>query len=274
MRLLAHLSDVHFGAIDPPLVAAVEAHLHALRPDITVISGDLTQRARRSEFNDARAFLDRLPGKRIVVPGNHDVPLWNVFARFLEPLTGYCRFITRDLTPAYYDSEVAIIGINTARSWTRKSGRINEQQAEEAAQQLRVADPGAIKIVVTHHPFDLSETQGAGKVVGRAKMALAKLAEAGADVLLAGHFHEAYTGGTAKRYPIHGYSALVVQAGTATSSRTRGTSNSFNILRIDPPKVEVEILTWNAGAGKFEPIETKCYERRPEIGFVRIDQPA
>lgn len=271
MRIIAHLSDIHFGAEDPALVEAVRVHLAGLKPHLVVVSGDLTQRARRGQFIAARAFLASLPGEKLVVPGNHDVPLWNVLARFLTPLTAYSRIITRDLSPTYYDEEVAIVGINTARSWTRKSGRINDEQAAEASGDLRRAAEGALRIVVTHHPFDLAETFGERELVGRARMALQQLAGAGVDVLLAGHFHEAYAGGTARRYPLpNGYSALVVQAGTATSTRTRGTPNSFNLLRYDPPRLEVEILSWNAARARFEVQEAKRYERAPGGGMARL----
>jgi 3',5'-cyclic AMP phosphodiesterase CpdA len=272
MRIIAHLSDIHFGAEDPPLVEAVRAHLAQLQPHLVVLSGDLTQRARRGQFLAARTFLASLPGEKLIVPGNHDVPLWNLLARFLTPLTAYSRLITRDLSPAYYDEELAVVGINTARSWTRKSGRINDEQAAEASGYLRRAAEGALRIVVTHHPFDLAETFGERELVGRARMALQQLAHAGVDVLLAGHFHEAYTGGTARRYPLpDGYSALVVQSGTATSTRTRGTPNSFNILRYEKPQLEVEILCWDAAQRRFVVQESKRYRRLREGGMERLD---
>jgi 3',5'-cyclic AMP phosphodiesterase CpdA len=272
MRVIAHLSDIHFGAIDPLLVGAVRDHLAALRPDLTVISGDLTQRARDGQFREARVFLDSLLGPKIVVPGNHDVPLWNVFARFLAPLSGYCRHITRDFMPTFQDAEVAVVGLNTARSLTHKNGRISEEQAEKAAEWLRKIDGSVIKIVVTHHPFDLAETFGKRHLVGRAKMALGHLVGAGASVLLAGHFHAAYTGGTAHRYSLGGYSALVVQAGTATSTRLRGSPNSFNILRIDPPRVRVELLEWDGAAGRYLVKETKEYLHHADTGFSKLGE--
>lgn len=269
MRTLVHLSDLHFGATDRTVVDAVRAHIIELRPHIVVVSGDFTQRARRREFQDARAFLDSLPGKKIAVPGNHDVPLWNVLARFLRPLANYERYITPDLAPFYQDDHVAILGINTARSLTWKSGRINPDQAAQASKQLCTLDDRLIKMVVTHHPFDLADTYRDDQLVGRARMALEQLTACGTDVLLAGHFHKFYTGGTTKRYQIHGHSALVVQAGTATSTRLRGHPNSFNVLRIEPPKVAVEILTWSE-SGRFGQSEFKDYERRAGVGFVRL----
>ncbi|MEA3207524.1 MAG: hypothetical protein QOE70_581 [Chthoniobacter sp.] len=271
MRTLVHLSDLHFGRTDPVLVAAVRTRVRELDPDIVAISGDLTQRARPGQFKEARAFLETLPGQVIVVPGNHDVPLWNVFARFCFPLANYRRYITRDLAPFYDGGEVIVAGINTARSLVWKGGRISVEQAEAARAQLCRFDDSVVKIVVTHHPFDVAETYRARELVGRARMAMEKLAECGADVLLAGHLHEAYTGGTANRYQIRGHSALVVQAGTATSTRLRHSANSFNVLRIDAPRVAVQILSWNPDARQFTPSESKLYEHRPGVGFERHD---
>src|SRR4051812_33860250 len=148
MPLLAHLSDIHFGTVDPALAEAVRVQLTELQPDLTVISGDLTQRARRSQFQEAKAFLDALPGKKLVVPGNHDVPLWNFLARFFAPLAGYCELITNDLTPLYSDAQMAVVGINTARSFTRKNGRINAGQVEHACHQLSGLGKEVIKVVV------------------------------------------------------------------------------------------------------------------------------
>src|SRR6185369_11551022 len=185
---------------------------------------------------EARAFLDRLPQPQIVVPGNHDVPLHNLFARFAQPLHKYRRYITDDLRPFYHDEEIAVLGVNTARSFTIKGGRINEQQVAWMRDRLCTADEQTVKVVVTHHPFDLPEGHDERALVGRARMAMEHLADCGADLFLAGHLHISHTTHT-KRYNIHGYSALVVQSGTATSTRERGEVNSFNLLRIAHPAI-------------------------------------
>src|SRR5437773_10296998 len=128
MRTLVHLSDLHFGRVDQSLIAPLIEVISEIRPDLVAVSGDLTQRARSHEFREARAFLDRLPQPQIVVPGNHDVPLHNVFTRFLQPLEKYRRYITDDLQPFYADEEIAVAGVNTARSLTLKGGRVNRMQ--------------------------------------------------------------------------------------------------------------------------------------------------
>src|SRR5919112_3894904 len=112
MRRIVHLSDLHFGRVNPALIDPLTKLIHELQPHLVAVSGDLTQRARSYQFQQARAFLDTLPKPQIVVPGNHDIPLHNVFARFLEPLTKYKRYITEDLQPAYANEEVVVIGVN------------------------------------------------------------------------------------------------------------------------------------------------------------------
>jgi len=271
MRTLVHLSDLHFGRIDPPVLSGLRTKIETMQPDLLVVSGDLTQRARRSQFEQARTFLESLPGRKIVVPGNHDVPLWNVVARFLFPLANYKHFISTELFPFYADDEVGIVGINTARSLTFKGGRINRAQIGKVQKLLCALHEKVIKIVVTHHPFDLAPDFPGRELVGRAAMAMERLAACGADILLAGHLHEAYTGGTAKRYRTHGYSALVVQAGTATSTRRRGSANSFNLLRLDPPKVTVEVLSWNEANNEFSADEAKLYAKDREKGWIRLE---
>ena len=123
MRTLVHLSDIHFGRVDAAIVEPLISLIGKIKPDVVAVSGDLTQRARSEQFKEARAFLDRLPQPQIVVPGNHDVPLYNIFARFLQPLDKYRRFITEDLSPFYGDEEIAGLAVNTARSLTFKGGR-------------------------------------------------------------------------------------------------------------------------------------------------------
>ena len=248
MRILVHLSDLHFGRVDERLIRPLISAVAEIKPDLVAVSGDLTQRARSRQFREARAFLDALPQPQIVVPGNHDVPMHNVFSRFVRPLDKYKRHITDDLQPVYQDNEIVVVGVNTARSLTIKGGRINENQVAQIREQLCDADDKLVKTVVTHHPFDLPEGYSDRDLVGRSQMAMTGLADCGADVFLAGHLHVSHTGHTARRYNIRGHSALVVQAGTASSTRGRGEANSFNVIRIQRPDVSVERMTWDGSA--------------------------
>ena len=253
MRTIVHLSDVHFGRVDPRMIAPLVEAVRAIAPDLVAVSGDLTQRARRRQFQQARAFLDRLPRPLLVVPGNHDVPLYNLPARFLDPFGGYRRYIAPDLEPAYEDGEVIAVGLNSARALPfHGGGRVNAAQVERAAARLRAARPDAVRIVVTHHPFDLPAGHGDEHLIGRSDMAMQALAAAGADVFLAGHLHVSHVGHSAERYQIAGHSALVVQAGTL-STRGRGELNTFNVLRLERPRITVERRSWDESTLAFGP---------------------
>jgi 3',5'-cyclic AMP phosphodiesterase CpdA len=261
MRTIVHLSDLHFGRVDQELLAPLQQLIVKLAPDVVVVSGDLTQRAKTEEFKAARAFLDTLPGPQIVVPGNHDIPLYNVATRFLTPLRKYTRYVTLDLAPEYIDDEIAVLGINTARSLTIKDGRINDEQVAQMRQRMSSVNPNLTRIIVTHHPFDLPETFDKDDLVDRAPMAMRAFADCGIDLLLAGHLHASHAGNSADRYKLSGYAALVVQAGTATSTRGRGESNSFNVIRVDGQRIEVDRYSWVEGTASFEKVQTECFER-------------
>jgi 3',5'-cyclic AMP phosphodiesterase CpdA len=261
MRTLVHLSDLHFGRVDPELLDPLRRAIERLAPHVVVVSGDLTQRARARQFREARAFLDTLPRPQIVVPGNHDVPLYNVVRRFLSPLKNYRRYISEDLEPAFIDDEIAVVGVNTARSLTFKGGRVNEEQVERVRAKLCRLDASITKIVVTHHPFDLPSTWRSGQVVGRAVLAMRMFAACGADVLLAGHIHLSHAGETTARSDVDGYAGILVQAGTATSTRARGEENSFNALRVAKGRVAVERHTWSTASNAYLPSGTHVFER-------------
>jgi 3',5'-cyclic AMP phosphodiesterase CpdA len=248
MARLIHLSDLHFGAHDPRLVEAVEARIDEERPDLVVISGDFTQRARTEQFEEACAFLGRLrdAGHEVLgVPGNHDVPLYDVLRRFLSPLTRYRRYIDATLCPYHEIDGAAVLGINTARSLTFKDGRINREQVDYIRETF--ARAGEVpKILVTHHPMFALPVDGSGalgKAIGRQDMALDAVAEVGVDLLLAGHNHRASTH-NARDLATRAGPALVIQAGTATSVRLRDEEQSFNQIDLDGDSVLLTVQRW------------------------------
>ena len=271
MRTLVHLSDLHFGRVDPELLDPLRALVHRVAPDVVVVSGDLTQRAKSEEFEEARAFLDTLPGPQIVVPGNHDISLYNVLRRFLAPLDRYKRFITEDLSPVFIDSEIAVLGVNTARSLTFKDGRVNEEQVAQIRTQLAGLAPDLTRVIVTHHPFDLPDGFDDDDLVDRAPMAMRAFAESGVDVLMAGHLHASHAGNTSGRYAMSDYAALVIQAGTATSTRGRGETNSFNVVRIEPARVEVDRYGWDVVGKDYSLVSTEKFYRTGNIWTAHND---
>lgn len=252
MARIAHLSDIHFGANDPRIVDAATAWLEERRPDLVVISGDFTQRARVDQFRAASAWLNRLRSaglKLLVVPGNHDVPLYDVVRRFMAPLDRYKRYISSDLCPFYEDAEVAILGLNTARSLTIKDGRINHDQMEILRQRLAAVAPDKTRILVTHHPLFAMPIGRGGELseaVGQHEDAIQAAREAGVHLALAGHFHQTYAESATKMVEQAG-GALVIQAGTATSTRLRNDEpQSFNWLHVHRNnEVELQVIVWD-----------------------------
>jgi 3',5'-cyclic AMP phosphodiesterase CpdA len=230
----------------------------------------LTQRAHKHEFEQARAFLDALPQPQIIVPGNHDVPLHNVYARFRRSFHSFRRYISEDLEPFYSDAQMAIMGANTARSLAWKGGRVNSRQVTRIAERLCTLGPEVTKILVTHHPFDLPPNYHAGMLASRAGMAVEKLVRCGVDLLLAGHIHLSHTGHTALRYRTAGRAAIFVQAGTL-SMRHRGEPNSFNVIRIKRNRMEVRRLSWHPGTSVFAVMSTDEFHQTSE-GWGQVYQ--
>lgn len=265
MRTLVHLSDLHFGRVDPELLDPLRELVHQIAPTVVVVSGDLTQRAKSEQFEEARAWLDTLPGPQIIVPGNHDISLYNVFRRFVLPLERYKRYITDDLDPVYIDDEIAVLGVNTARSLTWKDGRVNKEQVDKIRSTLAGLPQDVTRVVVTHHPFDLPDGAEEDDLVDRAHMAMDAFADVGVDLLMAGHLHQSHAGNTQARYKISEYAALVVQAGTATSTRGRGEVNSFNVIRIEPRKIEVDRYGWDSVHKQFQLLATEKFMRSGNV---------
>lgn len=276
MPRLLHLSDLHFGAHDPAIVAAVEGEVDRAGADLVVISGDFTQRARTEQFEEACRFLERLrdAGHEVLaVPGNHDVPLYDVLRRFLSPLTRYRRFVDDTLCPFQQLPGAAVLGVNTARSLTIKDGRINRDQINHIRDSFARVPEGHAKILVTHHPlFALPVNDGGelGEAIGRQELALDAVNELGVDLLLAGHNHRASTH-HARDLVTRAGGALAVQAGTATSIRTRDEEQSFNIIEVEAGRVTVALMRWSGE--RFEAAEPTQF-RKSEGAWHQASQAA
>ena len=178
------------------------------------------------------------------------MPLWNIGARFLAPLDRYRTYISAELEPEHVDDEIAVVGVNTARSLTWGEGRIGGRQVERIVLRLADVPPSSIRIIVTHHPFDLPPGIHKRRLLGRAHQAMAKLARANADLFLSGHLHKSHASHSVERYRIEGHSALIVQAGTV-STRGRGEQPSFNVLQIQRPAIQLSKYVWDPALGDF-----------------------
>lgn len=230
MSVLLQISDTHFGTEQPLVVEALVALAARQRPDLVVLSGDITQRARPAQFGEARAFVDRLGAPVLAVPGNHDIALFNLWTRLTKPYVRYVTAFGADLDPVHASQDWLVIGVNTTRAWRHRNGEVSAAQIDRVATQLGQASPGQLRVVVVHQPAAVTETRDRTHLLRGHADALRAWAAAGADIVMGGHIHLPYT------LALHGLARRlwVVQAGTAVSSRTRpGVPNSVNILRWD-----------------------------------------
>lgn len=255
MSLILHLSDTHFGAERDEVVAALLQLAEAQRPDVAILSGDVTQRARPAEFAAAKHFLDRLAasaGRTLVLAGNHDIPLFAVWRRLLAPYRAWQRAFGPELEPSFEDDRLLVVGVRTTRRYRHIDGTVSARQVARVAERLR-RSRSALKLVVTHQPVHVERREDAHNLLHGRAAALRHWSAAGADLILGGHIHLPFV---APLRAVHGLPREVwaVQAGTAVSRRTRpGVPNSVNLIRHDAGTVDCLVERWDYDAA------TRCF---------------
>lgn len=269
MLTLLHISDLHFG---PPYVERVGAALleaaASLDPDIIIASGDFTQRAKRTQFAQARIFLDRLPPVPLIVtPGNHDVPLYRVVERIFSPYALYREYISRELDTVLRRDDVVIVALNsTSPLRAITNGRISRGQIAFAERAFRDAPPGAARIVVAHHHFAPAPDYEGGQVMPRAKRAIDAFTRMRVDLILGGHLHRGYIGHSQDVYAGHDrdHGIIIVQCGTSTSRRGRARErekNSFNLIRVGEEVIRITHHMYFDDLGGFAPVSHHTFPR-------------
>lgn len=233
MSVVFHVSDTHFGSASPEVVEASVELAGRLRPDVLVFSGDITQRARRGEFDAAKDWVERLAiPARVVIPGNHDIPLFNLAARVIAPYGGYSRVFGADLEPEHLSSDLMVLGVNTTRPRRHTDGEVSPSQVDRVCRRLRAATTGQLRVVVTHQPVHVIRESDITNRVRGAEGAIRAWASAGVDLILGGHIHLPYIRPLSERYGDLTRPVWCVQAGTAVSTRIRNDhANSINVIR-------------------------------------------
>ncbi len=266
MTRILHLSDIHFGAVDARLVQPMLALAHDLRPDATVVSGDLTQRARASQFAAARAFLDRLPGPVLAVPGNHDVPLHNLALRLAAPFARYRQAMGPELEPTVTLPGAVLQGVNTANPLVWKSGVLRPASARRLERTFAAAAPGVLHIAVLHHA-PVPAADGTPADMADPADVLAALAEAGTDVVLSGHTHMPHAG-----FAETAAGVLFLQVGTAISTRLKTGTNDLALITLGGGEVTVESWLSPPAAAGFEAGPSARYIR-PQQAWQKVTPP-
>jgi 3',5'-cyclic AMP phosphodiesterase CpdA len=263
MTSLLQISDPHFGTAQPAVMRALVQMARQERPDVLVLSGDITQRARVAQFAEARDFCDQLGiAHRLSIPGNHDIPLFNLYQRLFTPYARYLKSFGPGLENVVSTPQLQVIGVKTTRRWRHKNGEVSGAQIERVVAALGQSEAGQLRVVVVHQPVHVLSAEDEHDRLRGWEPAVRAWAGAGADIVMGGHIHLPYlcdlslhVAGLERRF-------WCVQAGTALSTRIRqGIPNSVNLLRYDaagqgPALCRLERWDYQAGTGRFEPVQS------------------
>jgi 3',5'-cyclic AMP phosphodiesterase CpdA len=261
---IAHLSDLHFGRIaHPGIVEALVREVNETEIDLAVLSGDLTQRARTSEFEGARRMLAAIGPPVLVVPGNHDVyPWWRPYRRLATPLRRYKRFITDNLAPTFEADGVSVLGLSTAYGATIKGGRVGPADRTALRQHYASCAEQAFKVLVLHHHLTEIRSLGPHDVAGQARKTLDTAADLGVELILCGHLHISHI------EPLtiipREHRIVVASAGTATSNRWRsphGPTNFYNVITVEDDAFHIEERRYVPDDGRFVRDSTTRFAR-------------
>jgi 3',5'-cyclic AMP phosphodiesterase CpdA len=233
MSVLLQISDPHFGTEQAPVVQALEQLAHAQRPDLVVLSGDITQRATRAQFRAARAFVDRLEAPAVLaIAGNHDIPLFALGTRLLDPYGRYREAFGPELEPVFESPRCLVVAVNTTRWYRHEDGEVSAAQIERVAARLARATPQQLRMVVVHQPLAVTLPRDEKNRLHGRDAAVPRWAAAGADLVLGGHIHLPFVRPLHEVFPDCTRALWGVQSGTAVSSRVRrGAPNSVNLIR-------------------------------------------
>jgi 3',5'-cyclic AMP phosphodiesterase CpdA len=259
--LIVQISDPHFGTEQDHVVAALRELITHHRPALVIVSGDITQRARPEQFAAAHSFIQQLSAANVlIIPGNHDIPLFNLFARFVDPYANYARAFGRVLEPEYESGQLLVLGVKTTRRHRHKDGEVSDEQIERVAERLSRAAPDQLRIVVTHQPVHVIRERDIANLLHNSERAVRTWSAAGIDLFLGGHIHLPYVRPLTERFPDLSRAVWAVQAGTAVSTRIRNNvPNSVNLIRYPvetPNTCHVERWDFASETGAFKQAQT------------------
>ena len=247
MTRLVHLSDLHFGAGDDAAIERGAAELvERFAPELVIVSGDLTHRGRSGQHEGAAAFLRGFRRPVLAVPGNHDIPY--VFpARFTQTFRQFER-VWETTEPTYTSQALHVVGLNSVRPWRHESGRIRDAQLERVAERLAAAPDGALRVAVLHHHLIGAPWRSRKKPVARRNHVLASLVRSGADLILAGHIHQAAVS-ERREFEIAtgGERGAVVSIAPGLGQprpRRQGEARGLHVYEVDDDVLRIQTYIW------------------------------
>ncbi len=272
---IAHLSDPHFGTVVPAVQHALVSSLHALKPDLVLVSGDITQRARRHQFVAARAFKESLlPIPAFGIPGNHDIPLFNVAGRLLSPYHGFHAHFQSRREKSLRVGDVRVVGLNSTSRWRHVQGSLNLDRIRP-----RLFDDWAttkVRIVAVHHPLDCAKRVDDKNLIRGREKVFELFERAEIDLVLSGHVHDPFVTLSDARYPASKRSMILSVAGTCLSTRTRKDApNSFHLLEVETegnPSMAITRMDWDGSAFQPRPEAAQSFERKPLLGWQHLQK--
>lgn len=265
MRIVL-LTDLHFGRARPDLIDPLLDAVATASPDLVIVAGDFVQRARTGQFQQARQFLDRLSRDWIAVPGNHDIPLFNLPARIFTPRAAYHRWISPQTEPRVQTDTADIVGLDTTYRWHHQRGRITARQIDTVAGILTRDAASRTVIVVAHHPFHHAPDVEK-KVMTGAAAALDRWSKCGPHIILSGHLHTWMVEPFIAR--MNRSMTLQVHCGTGLSTRLRGEPNDFAILDLDGDQCQIRRMAAGDGARHYADLGESTY-RRSTDGWQQV----
>jgi 3',5'-cyclic AMP phosphodiesterase CpdA len=276
MLTIVHGSDLHFGKpFRPEAARAFKRAVDGLSPDLLVLSGDFTQRAKVKEYQEAREYLQGFRGLPLVVtPGNHDVPLYRVWERLLAPLRNYREYISEELDTVTRVSGATVVALNsTAPHRAIVNGRIRDRQLRFAARAFMGSPEGDARIVVAHHHLAPAPDYESDQVMPGFRRCLDAFTEMKVDVILGGHLHRGYIGSSLDVYPgeDRGHGIVIAHSGTTSSRRGRARErlkNTFNLVRIGLEHMEITHHMYFEDMDGFVPFSSHVFPRRA-MRFLR-----
>lgn len=231
---IIHISDLHFGMNNSQIMNAFFQDIELIKPELIIISGDLTQRAKKKQFLALLAFLQKLSATVLIVPGNHDIPAYNLFERLFAPFRAFKHYIGNRYQSFFTNSITTILGVNSVNPWAIKDGKLAKKRLIDIKTYFS-QEKKAINILFFHHNF--AHIKGMHKPLENDEQFLSYLKNSEVNIVCTGHLHYAKV---SVLYKNNDKPCLILHAGTLLCTRSKDGLNSYYVIDIKNKKTVVD----------------------------------